>query len=117
MQVYILVGLYYPFFLAAPFPPTGVQLNVMFIDGNFSITATWMVSCNRTDNLYTLYKCMCIYACMHTKLLCTCICTYGTAQRQLDACMWVAGSAPDGDISTSMRVPAGIFPVSSKACL
>ena len=42
---------------------------------------------------------------------------YGTAQMQLDARMRVAGSAPEGDISTDMRVPAGIFPVSSKACL
>ena len=42
---------------------------------------------------------------------------YSTAQMQLDARMWVAGSAPKGDISTDMRVPAGIFPVSSKACL
>ena len=43
--------------------------------------------------------------------------TYGTAQRQLDACTWVAGSAPEGDISMGKQVPAGIFSVSSKACL
>ena len=43
--------------------------------------------------------------------------TYSTAQTQLDAHMWVAGSAPEGDISMGMQVPAGIFPVSSKACL
>ena len=42
---------------------------------------------------------------------------YSTAQRQLDARTRVAGSAPKGDISLGMRVPAGIFPVSSKACL
>ena len=42
---------------------------------------------------------------------------YSTAQRELDARTWVAGSVPEGDISTGMRVPAGIFPVSSKACL
>ena len=41
---------------------------------------------------------------------------YGTAQRQLDARTRVAGSAPEGDISTGMPVPAGIFPVSSQAC-
>ena len=34
---------------------------------------------------------------------------YGTAQMQLDARTRVAGSAPEGDISTGMRVPAGIF--------
>ena len=42
---------------------------------------------------------------------------YGTAQRQLDTHTREAGSAPEGDISTGMRVPVGIFPVSSKACL
>ena len=43
--------------------------------------------------------------------------TCGTAQRQLEARTWVAGSAPEGDISTGIRVPAELFPVSSKACL
>ena len=46
--------------------------------------------------------------------------TYGTAQRQLDTCMQSVGSAPKGDINTiitGMRVPVGIFPVLSKACL
>ena len=42
---------------------------------------------------------------------------YGTAQRQLDTCTQAAGSAPEGDIRTGMRVPVGIFPVLSKACL
>ena len=43
--------------------------------------------------------------------------TYSTAQKQLDAHTRVAGSSPKGDISMGMQVPAGIFPVSNKACL
>ena len=42
---------------------------------------------------------------------------YGTAQRHLDTCTQAAGSAPEGDIGTGMRVPVTIFLVSNKACL
>ena len=42
---------------------------------------------------------------------------YGTAQRQLDNRTQAAGSAPEGDISSGMWVPAGTFPVLSTACL
>ena len=37
--------------------------------------------------------------------------TYGIAQRKLGARMQVAGSTPEGNISTGMQVLAGIFPV------
>ena len=42
---------------------------------------------------------------------------YGRVQRPLDICMQAEGSAPEGDISTGMQVPVGIFLVLSKACL
>ena len=44
-------------------------------------------------------------------------CSYDTTQRQLDVRMQAAGSAPEGDISMGMRVPAEFFSVSSKAFL
>ena len=51
---------------------------------------------------------------IYKQYLCTTT-IYGTAQRQLDTGMRAAGSAPEGDINTSMWVPIGIFPVSNKA--
>ena len=63
------MGLCYDFFLVVPFPPIGVQLDLMFVDGDFSITAAWMVSCNRTDNFvfYVISTCInvCVYAYMY----------------------------------------------------
>ena len=42
------------------------------------------------------------YKCIHDSGIVSCyLSNYSTAQRQLDTCMQAAGSAPEGDISTT----------------
>ena len=45
------VLMHYLFSFTVPFPPSDVQLDLKFIDGNVSITATWMVSGKRTHTV------------------------------------------------------------------
>ena len=56
--------------IVVPFPPTNVQLNLKFVDGDVNISATWMVSNNNMYNnrahTCTILCCLqCVYSFMH----------------------------------------------------
>ena len=44
--------------IVAPFPPTNVQLNLKFVNGDVNISATWTVSNNMRAHTYKIICCI-----------------------------------------------------------
>ena len=73
--------------LTVPFPPTNVQLDLKFIDGNVNITATWMVSGNWTYTIYVMLFtccCVCMYRYVYIRITVMYVCTYQSIQEYRD---------------------------------